>query len=85
MTAPSHHDRIEIWRYAYARSSLVDAKEAAKLLIAHPEFPDEKKDNRLSDCDHLRATVHKVPGYTFQAHNTAWDRRGSCRIPAVAR
>ena len=43
MNAPSQHDRIEIWRYTYARSSLVEAREAAKLLLAHPEFPDELK------------------------------------------
>jgi len=43
MSTPSHHDRIEIWRFTYARSSLVEAREAAKLLIAHPEFSDEIK------------------------------------------
>jgi hypothetical protein len=41
MSAPSHNDRIEIWRYTYARSSLVEAREAAKLLLAHPELPPE--------------------------------------------
>lgn len=44
MSVPSHQDRIEIWRYTYARSSLIEAREAAKLLIAHPEFPDEIKE-----------------------------------------
>jgi hypothetical protein len=43
MSTPSQHDRIEIWRYTYARSSLIEAREAAKLLIAHPEFSDEIK------------------------------------------
>jgi hypothetical protein len=41
MNAPSQHERIEIWRYTYARSSLIEAREAAKLLLAHREFPDE--------------------------------------------
>ena len=41
MNAPSQHERIEIWRYTYARSSLVEAWEAAKLLFAHRELPDE--------------------------------------------
>lgn len=36
MSAPSQHDRIEIWRYTYARSSLIEASEAAKFLVAHP-------------------------------------------------
>ena len=43
MTTPSQNDRIEIWRYTYARSSLIEAREAAKLLIGHREFPDELK------------------------------------------
>jgi hypothetical protein len=43
MSTPSQHDRIEIWRYIYARSSLVEAREAARLLVAHPEFPDDIK------------------------------------------
>jgi hypothetical protein len=43
MTTPSQDHRIEIWRYTYARSSLIEAREAAKLLIKHPEFPDEIK------------------------------------------
>ena len=41
MSIPSHHDRIEIWRYTYARSSLIEAREAAKLLLAHRELPPE--------------------------------------------
>ena len=41
MSIPSHHDRIEIWRYTYARSSLIEAREAAKLLLAHRELPSE--------------------------------------------
>jgi len=43
MSTPSQDDRIEIWRYTYARSSLIEAREAAKLLSSHPEFPDEIK------------------------------------------
>ena len=41
MTTPSQHARIEIWRYTYARSSLIEAKEAAKFLIAHQKLPDQ--------------------------------------------
>ncbi len=43
MSIPSQDDRIEIWRYTYARSSLVEAREAANLLATHPEFPNEIK------------------------------------------
>src|ERR1700733_1336608 len=43
MTPPSQAARIEIWRYTYARSSLVEAREAAKLLAANPRLPDEMK------------------------------------------
>jgi hypothetical protein len=43
MSTPTQHDRIEISRYTYARSSLVEAREAAKLLVAHPEFQDDIK------------------------------------------
>jgi len=43
MSTPSQDDRIEIWRYTYARSSLIEAREAAKLLMAHPEFSEEIK------------------------------------------
>jgi hypothetical protein len=41
MTAPSQDARIEIWRYTHARSSLVEAREAAKLLIASRGLSDE--------------------------------------------
>ena len=41
MTTPSQHERIEIWRYTYARSSLIEAREAAKFLIEHPKLPDQ--------------------------------------------
>jgi hypothetical protein len=33
MSAPPQHDRIEIWRYQYARASLIEASEAAKFLL----------------------------------------------------
>jgi hypothetical protein len=41
MTAPSQDARIDIWCYTYARSSLIEAREAAKFLIQHKGLPDE--------------------------------------------
>jgi hypothetical protein len=35
MSAPPQHDRIEIWRYLYAKDSLLEAREAAKFLLAN--------------------------------------------------
>ena len=32
MKAPSHHERLQIWRYTYARQSFFEAMTAAKLL-----------------------------------------------------
>jgi hypothetical protein len=43
MPTPSQHERIEIWRYTYARSSLIEAREAAKLLIKQQGLSDEIK------------------------------------------
>jgi len=40
MKEPSQEDRIQMWRYIYARCSLVEAMQAAKLLLAHKELPD---------------------------------------------
>jgi hypothetical protein len=34
MSAPPQNDRIEIWRYLYAKDSLLEASEAAKFLLA---------------------------------------------------
>jgi len=43
MKTPSQDDRIQIWRYSYGRSSLLEAREAAKLLLSNPHFPDDLK------------------------------------------
>ena len=43
MSAPLQDDRIEIWRYIYARSSLIEAREAAKLLLVRRDLSDEVK------------------------------------------
>ena len=39
----SRETRIEIWRYTFARASLVEAREAARGLIANPRLPDDLK------------------------------------------
>jgi len=43
MTTASQETRIEIWRYTFARASLVEAREAARGLIANPRLPDDLK------------------------------------------
>ena len=44
MSKPSQEVRIEMWRYTFARTALLEAREAAKILLSHPELPDELKE-----------------------------------------
>jgi len=43
MSAPSQNDRIEIWRYTYASSSLDEASRAAQYLLANRGLPWDLK------------------------------------------
>jgi hypothetical protein len=43
MSAPTHEERVVIWRYTIAHSSFNQARVALMYLLTHPELPEEIK------------------------------------------